>query len=157
MKVITRFPPEPNGYLHVGHAKAMFIDFGMAEKRDGKCYLRFDDTNPEKEAQEYINHIREIVRWMGWKECAITHSSDYFDQLYNFAVKLIREGKAYICHQTAEAIKSSREKRTESPWRNRPVNESLRLFEDMRRYVRAHTSSHTHRNVMAAHLVAYIY
>ncbi len=81
-KVMTRFPPEPNGYLHIGHAKAMFIDFGMAERYDGNCCLRYDDTNPTAEKDEYIEHIQEIVRWMGWKPFKITYSSNYFDELY---------------------------------------------------------------------------
>jgi glutaminyl-tRNA synthetase len=135
--VVTRFPPEPNGYLHIGHAKAMFVDFGLAKKRGGKCFLRFDDTNPEAESMEYINHIKEIVAWMGWEYCAITHSSDYFDQLYEFALKLIDDGKAYVCHQTAGEIKESREKGMVSPWRDRPIAESKRLFEDMRRFVQS--------------------
>ena len=132
-KVVTRFPPEPNGYLHIGHAKAMFVDFGMAKQYDGVCYLRFDDTNPEAEKLEYIEHIQEIVAWMGWKPWKITYSSDYFDQLHAFAVDLIRRGHAYVCHQTKDEIEASREKREPSPWRDRPVAESLALFEDMRR------------------------
>eukprot|EP00892_Ulva_mutabilis_P008053 jgi/Ulvmu1/561/UM001_0569.1 len=131
--VVTRFPPEPNGYLHIGHAKAMFVDFGFAAKRGGKCFLRFDDTNPEAESPEYIDHIKEIVRWMGWTYCEITYSSDHFQTLYEFAVRLIREDKAYVCHQTGPEIKATREERGFSPWRDRPVAESLRLFEDMRR------------------------
>ena len=130
---MTRFPPEPNGYLHIGHAKAMFVDFGMAEQYDGVCYLRFDDTNPEAEKQEYIDHIEEIVSWLGWTPWKITYSSDYFDQLYDLAVKLIKTGHAYVCHQTGDEIKESREKREGSPWRDRPIEESLALFEDMRR------------------------
>lgn len=133
VQVVTRFPPEPNGYLHIGHAKAMFVDFGFAEKRGGKCFLRFDDTNPEAESPEYIEHIKEIVRWMGWSYCAITYSSDHFRTLHDFAVRLIRDGKAFVCHQTGEQIKATREARGFSPWRDRPVAESLRLFEDMRR------------------------
>lgn len=132
-QVVTRFPPEPNGYLHIGHAKAMFVDFGFAAKRGGKCFLRFDDTNPEAESPEYIEHIKEIVRWMGWTYCEITYSSNHFQTLYEFAVRLIREGKAYVCHQTGDEIKATREERGFSPWRDRPVAESLRLFEDMRR------------------------
>ena len=111
----------------------MFVDFGMAAKRGGKCYLRFDDTNPEKESREYIDHIKEIVHWMGWEYSAVTHSSDYFQQLYQFALQLIRNGKAYVCHQTGEQIKEAREKGGVSPWRDRPREESMRLFEDMRR------------------------
>ncbi len=132
-KVVTRFPPEPNGYLHIGHAKAMFVDFGMAAQYDGVCYLRFDDTNPEAEKQEYIDHIQEIVSWLGWAPWKITYSSDYFDQLYELAVKLIKSGHAFVCHQTGDEIKASREKREGSPWRDRPIEESLVLFDDMRR------------------------
>lgn len=132
-KVVTRFPPEPNGYLHIGHAKAMFVDFGMAAQYDGNCYLRFDDTNPEAEKQEYIQHIHEIVAWMGWKPWKITYTSDYFDQLHAFALDLIRRGKAFVCHQTKEEIEASREARSPSPWRDRPIAESLKWFEDMRR------------------------
>ncbi|CAI5464953.1 unnamed protein product [Closterium sp. Yama58-4] len=132
-KVWSRFPPEPNGYLHIGHAKAMYVDFGLAKERDGNCYLRYDDTNPEAEKQEYIDHIEEIVAWLGWKPFKITYSSDYFQELYDLAVQLIKSGHAYVDHQTAEEIKLYREKHLESPWRNRPVEESLKLFEDMRR------------------------
>ena len=132
-KVVTRFPPEPNGYLHIGHAKAMFVDFGMAAAYDGVCYLRFDDTNPEAEKQEYIDHIKEIVSWLGWHPWKVTHSADYFEELYELAVKLIKSGHAYVCHQTAEEIKDYRERREGSPWRNRPIEESLKIFEDMRR------------------------
>ncbi|KAG2447630.1 hypothetical protein HYH02_007548 [Chlamydomonas schloesseri] len=132
-KVVTRFPPEPNGYLHIGHAKAMFVDFGMAKQYDGVCYLRYDDTNPEAEKMEYITHIEEIAKWMGWEPWKVTYSSDYFQQLYDFAVQLIKTGHAYVCHQTKEEIEASREKREPSPWRDRPVDESLRLFDDMRR------------------------
>ncbi len=187
-KVVTRFPPEPNGYLHIGHAKAMFVDFGLAVHHDGVCYLRFDDTNPDAEEQEYIDHIQEIVGWLGWtpwKVCVcawcmwvvvyvggiflykyyipdtlyplshhfpthvpytdppparpfpllpqVTYSSDYFQQLYDFAVQLIKDNKAFVCHQSSEEIAASREAKTPSPWRDRPIEESLKLFEDMRR------------------------
>ncbi|KAG5385409.1 hypothetical protein IGI04_036879 [Brassica rapa subsp. trilocularis] len=98
-KVYTRFPPEPNGYLHIGHAKAMFVDFGLAKERGGCCYLRYDDTNPEAEKKEYINHIEEIVNWMGWEPFKITYTSDYFQELYDLAVELIRRGHAYVDHQ----------------------------------------------------------
>ncbi|AAG28798.1 glutaminyl-tRNA synthetase (glnrs), putative [Arabidopsis thaliana] len=100
-KVYTRFPPEPNGYLHIGHAKAMFVDFGLAKERGGCCYLRYDDTNPEAEKEEYINHIEEIVKWMGWEPFKITYTSDYFQELYDLAVELIRRGHAYVDHQFA--------------------------------------------------------
>ncbi|XP_019164926.1 PREDICTED: glutamine--tRNA ligase-like isoform X1 [Ipomoea nil] len=132
-KVYTRFPPEPNGYLHIGHAKAMFIDFGLAKERDGCCYLRYDDTNPEAEKKEYIDHIEEIVRWMGWEPFKITYTSDYFQELYELAVALIQNGHAYVDHQTPEEIKEYREKKINSPWRDRPIEESLRLFDEMKR------------------------
>ncbi|XP_078177532.1 glutamine-tRNA ligase, putative / glutaminyl-tRNA synthetase, putative / GlnRS [Carex rostrata] len=132
-KVLTRFPPEPNGYLHIGHAKAMFIDFGLAKDRGGSCYLRFDDTNPEAEKTEYIDHIKEIVNWMGWEPFKITYTSDYFQDLYDLAVELIKKGLAYVDHQTPEEVKEYREKMMNSPWRDRPINESLKLFDDMRR------------------------
>lgn len=132
-KVLTRFPPEPNGFLHIGHAKAMFIDFGLAKDRGGSCYLRYDDTNPEAEKKEYIDHIEEIVKWMGWEPFKITYTSDYFQDLYELAVELIRRGHAYVDHQTPDEIKEYREKKMNSPWRDRPIAESLKLFEDMRR------------------------
>lgn len=131
-KVFTRFPPEPNGYLHIGHAKAMFIDFGLAKERDGCCYLRFDDTNPEAEKKEYIDHIEEIVQWMGWKPFKVTYTSDYFQDLYDLSVELIRRGHAYVDHQTPDEIKEYREKKLNSPWRNRPIEESLKLFNEMK-------------------------
>ncbi|XP_002966775.2 glutamine--tRNA ligase, cytoplasmic isoform X2 [Selaginella moellendorffii] len=131
-RVYTRFPPEPNGYLHIGHAKAMFVDFGFACDANGCCYLRFDDTNPDAEKEEYIEHIKEIVEWMGWKPFKITYSSDYFQELYELAVELIKSGHAYVDHQTADEIKEYRENFKESPWRNRPVEESLDLFEKMK-------------------------
>ncbi|CAL5399677.1 unnamed protein product [Camellia sinensis] len=132
-KVFTRFPPEPNGYLHIGHAKAMFINFGLAKERGGCCYLRYDDTNPEAEKKEYIDHIEEIVRWMGWEPFKVTYASDYFQDLYELAVELIRRGHAYVDHQTPEEVKEYREKKMNSPWRDRPIEESLKLFDDMKR------------------------
>ncbi|PSR91150.1 Glutamine--tRNA ligase [Actinidia chinensis var. chinensis] len=132
-KVFTRFPPEPNGYLHIGHAKAMFVDFGLAKDRGGFCYLRYDDTNPEAEKKEYIDHIEEIVRWMEWEPFKITYTSDYFQDLYELAVELIRRGHAYVDHQTPEEIKEYREKKMNSPWRDRPISESLKLFDEMKR------------------------
>ncbi|GAB2286771.1 Glutamine--tRNA ligase, cytoplasmic [Dionaea muscipula] len=131
-KVRTRFPPEPNGFLHIGHAKAMFVDFGLAKERGGECYLRYDDTNPEAEKQEYIDHIEEIVKWMGWEPAKITYTSDYFQALYELAVNLIRTGHAYVDHQTPDQVKESRENNQDSPWRDRPIDESLKLFEEMR-------------------------
>ncbi|KAM7487651.1 hypothetical protein LguiB_025135 [Lonicera macranthoides] len=132
-KVLTRFPPEPNGYLHIGHAKAMFVDFGLAKERGGGCYLRYDDTNPEAEKKEYIDHIEEIVRWMGWEPFKITYTSNYFQELHDLAVELIRRGHAYVDHQTPDEIKEYREKKMNSPWRDRPIAESLKLFDDMKR------------------------
>jgi glutaminyl-tRNA synthetase len=98
-KVFTRFPPEPNGYLHIGHAKAMFVDFGLAKASGGNCYLRFYDTNPEAEKKEYIDHIQEIIDWIGWEPFKVTYSSDYFQDLYDLAVELIKRDRAYVDHQ----------------------------------------------------------
>jgi len=131
--VVCRFPPEPNGYLHIGHAKAMNLNFSYPKKSGGWTYLRFDDTNPEAESEEYINSIIHDVKWMGHNPKSINFSSDYFPQLYDMAVQLIKEGKAYICHQTKEEMKRSKEAKEDSPWRNRPIEESLKLFEDMRK------------------------
>ncbi|KAL6571056.1 Glutamine--tRNA ligase, cytoplasmic [Orobanche gracilis] len=132
-KFFTRFPPEPNGYLHIGHAKAMFVDFGLAKEQGGCCYLRYDDTNPEAEKKEYIDHIEEIVGWMGWKPFKITYSSDYFEELYKLALELIRRGHAYVDHQTPDEIKHYRENKMNSPWRERAIEESLKLFDDMKK------------------------
>ncbi|MFQ5334655.1 MAG: glutamine--tRNA ligase/YqeY domain fusion protein [Flavobacteriales bacterium] len=136
-KVHTRFPPEPNGYLHIGHAKSMCLNFGTAEKYNGKCNLRFDDTNPETEEIEYVESIKEDIRWLGFDwEDRIFHASDYFDQLYEFALKLIENGDAYVCELSAEEFKEYRGTPEvpgrESPWRNRPVEENLKLFRDMK-------------------------
>lgn len=129
-KVRTRFPPEPNGILHIGHAKAININFAYAAANDGVCFLRYDDTNPEKEEEKFVLGIRDIVNWLGYKPFKVTYSSDYFQQLYEFAVKLIKKDMAYVCHQTAEQMKGFT---TEpSRWRDRPVAESLQLFEDMK-------------------------
>ena len=132
-KVITRFPPEPNGYLHLGHCKAMNLNFNYAKRCGGLCYMRFDDTNPHTEKQEYIDSALDNIKWLGHNPYKITYASDYFEELYEFAVKLIRGGKAYVCHQTADEIAKSRDERTNSPYRNRPIEESLSLFEDMRK------------------------
>ncbi|XP_071646231.1 probable glutamine--tRNA ligase [Temnothorax longispinosus] len=129
-KVITRFPPEPNGILHIGHAKAININFGYAAAYDGMCYLRYDDTNPEKEEEKFFVGIREMVEWLGYKPAAITHSSDYFEQLYDWAKELIKKGLAYVCHQSSEEIKGFNP--PPSAWRDRPIEESLQLFNDMK-------------------------
>ena len=127
-----RFPPEPNGYLHIGHAKSMNLNFGNARFHNGKCYLRYDDTNPESEEQIYVDSIKEMVLWLGWKPDWITYASDYFPQLYKFALKLIGDGLAYVDHSTAEQLRKQREDRTDSPWRDRPIQENYELFEKMR-------------------------
>ena len=135
--VVTRFPPEPNGYLHIGHAKSICLNFGVAREFGGRCHLRFDDTNPAKEEQEYIDAIQGDVRWLGfdWGE-HLYFASDYFEQLYEWAVSLIRAGKAYVDDLSAEEIRAYRGTLTEpgrnSPWRDRPVEENLDLFERMR-------------------------
>ncbi|EFN60585.1 Probable glutaminyl-tRNA synthetase [Camponotus floridanus] len=129
-RVRTRFPPEPNGILHIGHAKAININFGYAAAHDGMCYLRYDDTNPEKEEEKFFTGIREMVEWLGYKPAAITHSSDYFQQLYKWAVELIEKGLAYVCHQSSEEMKGFNP--PPSPWRNRRIAESLQLFNDMK-------------------------
>ncbi|CAM42160.1 putative glutaminyl-tRNA synthetase [Leishmania braziliensis MHOM/BR/75/M2904] len=131
-KPYFRFPPEPNGFLHIGHAKSMNLNFGSARAHGGKCYLRYDDTNPEAEEQIYIDAIMEMVEWMGWKPDWVTFSSDYFDQLHAFAVQLIKKGKAYVDHSTPDELKQQREQREDSPWRNRSVEENLLLFNRMR-------------------------
>ena len=124
-KVQTRFPPEPNGYLHIGHAKAICLDFGMAQKYNGVCNLRFDDTNPTKEDVEYVEAIKEDIKWLGFEWGNEYYASDYFQQLWDFAIDLIKEGKAYIDEQSAEEIAAQKGTTTqpgiESPYRNRPV------------------------------------
>jgi glutaminyl-tRNA synthetase len=135
-RVQTRFPPEPNGYLHIGHAKAICLDFGLANEFSGKTNLRFDDTNPEKENVEYVEAIKNDVNWLGFKWDGLYYASDYFDQLYEWAVKLIKDGKAYVDDSTAEEIRKNRGTLTEpgenSPYRSRSVEENLSLFERMR-------------------------
>ncbi|KAG9510490.1 putative glutamine--tRNA ligase, partial [Fragariocoptes setiger] len=128
-QVRTRFPPEPNGILHVGHAKAININFGFAKAHNGICFLRFDDTNPEKEKHEYVEAIADMVNWLGYKPYKVTYSSDYFDQLHSYAVQLIKKGHAYVCHQKPQDLRGFNP--PPSPWRDRPINESLQLFEDM--------------------------
>ena len=131
----TRFPPEPNGYLHIGHAKAICMDFGVAQKFGGVCNLRFDDTNPQKEDTEYVEAIKQDIEWLGFKWGHIYHASDYFQKLWDFAIRLIKEGKAYVDEQSSEEIAAQKGTPTqpgvESPYRNRPVEESLALFEKM--------------------------
>jgi len=135
--VVTRFPPEPNGYLHIGHAKSICLNFGIAAESGGRCHLRFDDTNPVKEEQEYIDAIKADVRWLGfdWGD-ALYHASDYFEQLYEWAVHLVHQGLAYVDDLSAEEIRDYRGTLTEpgrnSPWRERPVGENLDLFARMR-------------------------
>ena len=134
-RVQTRFPPEPNGYLHIGHAKAICLDFGIAERHGGMCNLRFDDTNPTKEDEEYVEAIKEDIQWLGYQWGNIYYASDYFQQLWDFAIRLIEEGKAYIDEQTSEQIAQQKGTPTqpgiESPYRNRPIEESLALFKKM--------------------------
>ena len=135
-RVQTRFPPEPNGYLHIGHAKSICLNFGLAKKYGGLCNLRFDDTNPVKEDVEYVDSIKEDVRWLGFEWAGEHYVSDYFDQLYEWAKELIKKGLAYVDDQTQEQIRQTRGTvtvpGTESPWRNRSVEENLDLFERMR-------------------------
>ena len=134
-RVQTRFPPEPNGYLHIGHAKAICLDFGIAERHGGVCNLRFDDTNPVKEDMEYVDAIEEDIKWLGFHWGNVYYASDYFQQLYDFAICLIKEGKAYVDEQSSEVIAQQKGTPTqpgiESPYRNRPIEESLDLFQRM--------------------------
>lgn len=134
-RIQTRFPPEPNGYLHIGHAKAICMDFGIAEKYGGVCNLRFDDTNPTKEDMEYVDAIKEDIEWLGFKWGNEYYASDYFQQLWDFAIDLIKEGKAYIDEQTSEQIAAQKGTPTQagenSPYRDRPIEENLELFEKM--------------------------
>ena len=135
-KLRFRFPPEPNGYLHIGHTKAICINFGLGEKYNAPVNLRFDDTNPEKEEQEFVDSIKKDVEWLGFKWDKELYASDYFQQLYDWAVRLIKEGKAYVDEQPSELITEQRKNPTEpgieSPYRNRPIEESLDLFERMK-------------------------
>ncbi|MEN9529072.1 MAG: hypothetical protein RI932_945, partial [Pseudomonadota bacterium] len=136
-RVVTRFPPEPNGYLHLGHAKSICLNFGLARDYEGVCHLRMDDTNPTKEEQEYVDAIKADVRWLGfdWQE-RFFHASDYFEKLHDFAVELIKLGKAYVCELSAEQMREYRGTLTqpgkESPFRSRSVEENLKLFAGMR-------------------------
>lgn len=134
-RIQTRFPPEPNGYLHIGHAKAIALDFGIAKKYGGVCNLRMDDTNPQKEDMEYVRAIERDIEWLGFKWGKVLYASDYFQELWDLAVELIKRGKAYVDEQSAEEIAAQKGTPTtpgiESPYRNRPVEESLKLFEEM--------------------------
>ena len=134
--VATRFPPEPNGYLHIGHARAIIIDFSIAEENGGFCNLRFDDTNPVKEEVEYVEGIKKDIQWLGYQWKNEFYASDYFDQLYEFAIQLIKDGKAYIDEQTPDEVRENRgtltEPGTNSPYRDRPIEESLDLFDRMK-------------------------
>ena len=134
-RVQTRFPPEPNGYLHIGHAKAICLDFGIAAQHNGVCNLRFDDTNPTKENMEYVDAIKEDIQWLGYQWGNEYYASDYFQQLWDFAIELIKRGKAYIDEQSSEEIAAQKgtptQPGTESPYRNRPIEESLNLFNKM--------------------------
>ena len=122
--IATRFPPEPNGYLHIGHARAIIIDFSIAEKNGGDCNLRFDDTNPAKEDVEYVDAIKEDIKWLGFKWKNEFYASDYFDELYDFAIQLIKEGKAYVDEQTPNEVRENRgtlkEPGTNSPYKRKP-------------------------------------
>ncbi|MCK4275937.1 MAG: glutamine--tRNA ligase, partial [Phycisphaerae bacterium] len=136
-RVVTRFPPEPNGYLHIGHAKAICIDFGIAAENGGVCHLRFDDTNPTKEEEEFVESIKEDVRWLGWDwDEHLYFASDYFEQMYEYAVQLVEGGKGYVCDLSADEIREYRGTLTkpgkDSPYRDRPVEENLDLFQRMR-------------------------
>ncbi|MEP7069865.1 MAG: glutamine--tRNA ligase/YqeY domain fusion protein [Usitatibacter sp.] len=139
-KIRTRFPPEPNGYLHIGHAKSICLNFGLADEYGGVCHMRFDDTNPEKEEQEYVDAILDSVHWLGYhwgkSDENLYHASDYFDWMYDFAAELIKHGDAYVDSQTAEELRATRgsltEHGTESPYRKRSVEDNLRLFAEMR-------------------------
>src|SRR6202167_4534057 len=135
-RVQTRFPPEPNGYLHIGHAKAICLDFGLAAEFGGHTNLRFDDTNPAKEETEYVESIKADLQWLGFHWDGLFYASDYFGQLYEWALKMIREGKAFVCDLSAEEVRKTRgtltEPGQESPYRNRPVEENLDLFQRMR-------------------------
>ncbi|MGA2915562.1 MAG: glutamine--tRNA ligase/YqeY domain fusion protein [Sedimentisphaerales bacterium] len=137
-RVVTRFPPEPNGYLHIGHAKSICLNFGIASEFSGKCHLRFDDTNPEKEEQEYVDSIIADVKWLGWDWGQnLFFGSDYFQQMFDWAVDLIKKGKAYVCDLTADQIRDYRgtliNPGKDSPYRNRSIEENLDLFERMRK------------------------
>jgi len=135
-EITTRFPPEPNGYLHIGHCKSICLNFGTAKKYGGKCNLRYDDTNPVNEDDEFVGSIEEDVKWLGFSWDNLNKASNYFDKMYECAVQLIKLGKAYICEYSADQIRETRGTLTEpgknSPWRDRSVEENLAIFEDMK-------------------------
>jgi glutaminyl-tRNA synthetase len=135
-RVQTRFPPEPNGYLHIGHAKSICLNFGTALKYGGKCNLRFDDTNPSKEEQEYVDSIMDDVRWVGFQWDGLYYASDYFEQIYQWAIQLIEKGKAYVCDLTPDEVREHRgtpnKPGTDSPYRERSIAENLELFAGMK-------------------------
>ena len=134
-RIQTRFPPEPNGYIHIGHAKAICMDFGVAERYNGVCNLRFDDTNPSKEDTEYVDSILHDISWLGFKWGNLYYASDYFQKLWDFAIWMIQQGKAYVDEQTSEQIAEQKgtptQPGTPSPYRDRPIEENLRLFKMM--------------------------
>lgn len=136
LKIVTRFPPEPNGYLHIGHAKAICVDFGIAKKYGGTCNLRMDDTNPAKEDNFYVEAIAQDVKWLGFEYDKLCYAADYFEEMYKQAEVLIQKGLAFVCDMSAEQIKEKRGTLTqpgeESPYRNRSVEENLDLFRRMR-------------------------
>jgi glutaminyl-tRNA synthetase len=137
VKIITRFPPEPNGYLHIGHTKSICLNFGIARDYNGICHLRFDDTNPEAEDVEYVDSIMEDIRWLGWDwGTKLFFASDYYDKLYDYAEILIKDGKAFVCDLSPEEMNKMRgtltQAGTESPWRNRSAQENLDLFRRMK-------------------------
>ena len=131
-RIITRFPPEPNGYLHLGHAKAIRFNFLTAKENDGICYLRYDDTNPEKESQDFIKNIYDNVSWLGYKPYKITYASEYIEKMYDYAIALIKKGKAYICEQNQKEMQEFRKEGKSSPYRDRPIEQNFELFEKMR-------------------------
>ena len=132
-KLVTRFPPEPNGYLHIGHARSIVLNFGLAQDYGGECNLRFDDTNPETEKEEYARAIEEDVRWLGFRPTRVLYASDYFETMYQCALVLIQEGKAYVDDLPDEEMSELRAQGKPSPYRERSVEENLELFERMRR------------------------
>jgi glutaminyl-tRNA synthetase len=135
-RILTRFPPEPNGYLHIGHAKSICLNFGLALKYNGKTNLRFDDTNPTKEETEYVDSIKDDVKWLGFEWTNEFYASDYFDTIYNFAVKLISKGLAYVDDSSPEEIAAQKgtptEPGTPNEFRNRSIDENIHLFEEMK-------------------------